>query len=101
MCTMLIITSKINSIYLTFPKGATALNSIIFVRIQNLILFKNSFKIPLKVRKYSIDIFRRKGIKRLFKENILESDGNNKSKALSIALGIFIGVSPFGDFILF
>lgn len=31
MCTMLIITSKINSIYLTFPKGTTALNSTIFV----------------------------------------------------------------------
>lgn len=31
MCTMRIITSKINSIYLTFPKGATALNSAIFV----------------------------------------------------------------------
>ncbi len=31
MSTMLTITSKINSIYLTFSKGATALNSTIFV----------------------------------------------------------------------
>ncbi len=31
MYTMPITTSKINSIYLTFSKGATALNSIIFV----------------------------------------------------------------------
>lgn len=28
----------------------------------------------------------------------MESDGNNKSKALSIALGIFIGLSPFWGF---
>ena len=31
MYTMPITTSKINRIYLTFPKGATALNSTIFV----------------------------------------------------------------------
>lgn len=31
MSTMLIITSKINSIYLTFSKGTSVLNSIIFV----------------------------------------------------------------------
>lgn len=28
----------------------------------------------------------------------MESDGDNKTKALSIALGIFIGVSPFWGF---
>lgn len=39
--------------------------------------------------------FRRKGLKRFFKENILESDGSNETKAKSIALGIFIGLSPF------
>lgn len=39
--------------------------------------------------------FRRKGLKRFFKENVLESDGSNETKAKSIALGIFIGLSPF------
>ena len=42
--------------------------------------------------------FRRKGLKRFFKENILESDGSNKTKAKSIALGVFIGLSPFWGF---
>lgn len=42
--------------------------------------------------------FRRKGIKRFLKENIMESDGTNETKAKSIALGIFIGLSPFWGF---
>ena len=42
--------------------------------------------------------FRRKGLKRFFKENILESEGSNETKAKSIALGIFIGLSPFWGF---
>lgn len=42
--------------------------------------------------------FRRKGLKRFFKENVLESDGNNETKAKSIALGLFIGLSPFWGF---
>ena len=42
--------------------------------------------------------FRRKGFKRFLKENILESEGSNKVKAQSIALGIFIGLSPFWGF---
>lgn len=42
--------------------------------------------------------FRRKGLKRFLKENILESDGSNETKAKSIALGIFIGLSPFWGF---
>jgi hypothetical protein len=69
MCTMLIITSKINSIYLTFSKGATALNSIIFVE-SNLILLKNFIQNSIKSQKVFYRYFRRKGIKRLFKENI-------------------------------
>ena len=59
---------------------------------------KNFIQNSIKSQKVFYRYFRRKGIKRLFKENILESDGNNKSKALSIALGIFIGVSPFWGF---
>ena len=42
--------------------------------------------------------FRRKGLKRFFKENVLESEGSNETKAKSIALGIFIGLSPFWGF---
>lgn len=42
--------------------------------------------------------FRRKGWRRFLKENILETDGSNRTKALSIALGIFIGLSPFWGF---
>ena len=40
MYTMPIITSKINSIYLTFPKGATALNSTIFVEYKSYFIEK-------------------------------------------------------------
>lgn len=41
---------------------------------------------------------RRKGFKRFFKENILQSEGSNKNKATSIALGIFIGLTPTWGF---
>lgn len=40
MCTMLIITSKINSIYLTFSKGTTVLNSAIFVEYKSYFIEK-------------------------------------------------------------
>jgi glycosyltransferase involved in cell wall biosynthesis len=42
--------------------------------------------------------FKRKGIKRFFLENILHSEDSNAKKALSIALGVFIGISPFWGF---
>ena len=41
---------------------------------------------------------RRKGFKRFLKENILESDGTNKTKALSVSLGIFVGLTPLWGF---
>lgn len=59
---------------------------------------KNFIQNSIKSQKVFYRYFRRKGFKRFFKENILESDGNNKTKALSIALGIFIGLSPFWGF---
>ncbi|WDT68397.1 DUF2062 domain-containing protein [Cloacibacterium sp. TD35] len=59
---------------------------------------KNFIQNSIKSQKVFYRYFRRKGIKRLFKENILESDGDNKTKALSIALGIFIGLTPFWGF---
>jgi glycosyltransferase involved in cell wall biosynthesis len=44
------------------------------------------------------DLFRRlkkKGFRKFFLENILESNDSNTTKSLSIALGVFIGISPF------
>lgn len=47
------------------------------------------------------DFFRKlkkKGFKKFLLENILESDDSNAKKALSIALGVFVGISPFWGF---
>jgi len=47
------------------------------------------------------DFFRKlkkKGLKKFFLENILESNDSNARKAFSIALGVFIGISPFWGF---
>ena len=41
-----------------------------------------------------INNFRKKSFKRFIKEDVLESDGSNRTKAFSIALGVFIGLSP-------
>lgn len=41
---------------------------------------------------------KRKGIKRFFVENVLQSSDSPIKKALSISLGIFIGISPFWGF---
>ena len=42
--------------------------------------------------------FRKKGIRRFFLEDFLGSEDKPKKKALSIALGVFIGLSPFWGF---
>lgn len=42
--------------------------------------------------------FKKKGIKRFFIEDFLQSTDSKEKKALSIALGIFIGVAPFWGF---
>lgn len=47
------------------------------------------------------DLFRnlkKKGIKQFLLDNILKSDDSNSKKALSIALGVFIGLSPIFGF---
>jgi glycosyltransferase involved in cell wall biosynthesis len=47
------------------------------------------------------DFFRKlkkKGLKKFFLENVLESNDSNARKAASIALGVFIGISPFWGF---
>ncbi len=42
--------------------------------------------------------FRKKSFKQFLKEDVLESEGSNRKKAMSIALGTFIGLSPFFGF---
>jgi glycosyltransferase involved in cell wall biosynthesis len=41
---------------------------------------------------------KKKGFKKFFLENILESSDSNARKAFSIALGVFIGICPFWGF---
>ncbi len=45
-----------------------------------------------------INNFRKKSIRRFIKEDVLESDGSNRTKAFSLALGVFVGFSPFWGF---
>ncbi|WP_345991547.1 DUF2062 domain-containing protein [Chryseobacterium sp. Chry.R1] len=45
-----------------------------------------------------INNFRKKSFKKFIKEDVLESDGSNRTKAFSVALGVFIGLSPFWGF---
>ncbi|EJL71093.1 DUF2062 domain-containing protein [Chryseobacterium populi] len=45
-----------------------------------------------------VNNFKKKNFKRFLKEDVLESDGSNRTKAFSIALGVFIGLSPFWGF---
>ncbi|MBB4808051.1 glycosyltransferase involved in cell wall biosynthesis [Chryseobacterium defluvii] len=45
-----------------------------------------------------VNNFKKKSLKKFIKEDVLESDGSNRTKAFSIALGIFIGLSPFWGF---
>lgn len=61
-------------------------------------MMKNFIQNSINSQKIFYRYFRRKGWKRFLKENILESEGSNKTKAKSIALGIFIGISPFWGF---
>ncbi|MBS1572964.1 MAG: DUF2062 domain-containing protein [Bacteroidetes bacterium] len=65
----------------------------IFLPIQN-----RAIKKILLQPKILYRYFRQKGWRRFFVENILESKGSNKNKALSISLGLLIGVTPFYGF---
>ncbi|MBB5333887.1 DUF2062 domain-containing protein [Chryseobacterium koreense] len=56
---------------------------------------QNFIKNSIQSQKVFYRYFRRKGFRRFLKENVLESEGSNETKAKSIALGIFIGISPF------
>ncbi|MFY1045155.1 DUF2062 domain-containing protein [Chryseobacterium sp. GP-SGM7] len=42
--------------------------------------------------------FRKKSFKKFIKEDILESEGTNRVKAFSIAMGVFVGFLPFGGY---
>ena len=42
--------------------------------------------------------FQEKGFKRFFLEDLLHSEDSKEKKALSVALGVFIGLSPFWGF---
>lgn len=59
---------------------------------------KNFIQNSLQSQKIFFRYFRRKGWKRFLKENIIQTQGSNKTKALSVALGIFVGLSPFIGF---
>lgn len=61
-------------------------------------MMKNFIQNSINSQKVFYRYFRRKGWKRFLKENILESEGSNLTKSKSIALGIFIGISPFWGF---
>lgn len=63
------------------------LNTVLVVIALFYIFPRNLF---LKIKK--------KGIKKFLLQNVLESDDSNAAKALSIALGVFIGISPFWGF---
>lgn len=64
----------------------------LFLDVQNFI------KNPIQSQKVFFRYYRKKGFKRFLKENILETEGSNKTKALSIALGVFVGFSPVWGF---
>lgn len=53
--------------------------------------------IYIKPRNF-VQKFKKKGLKKFFLENILESNDSNARKSFSIALGVFIGISPFWGF---
>ena len=59
---------------------------------------KNFIQNTINSQKVFYRYIRRKGWRRFLKENVLESEGSNETKAKSIALGIFIGLSPFWGF---
>ena len=59
---------------------------------------KNFIKNTIQSQKIFYRYFRKKGFKRFLKENILESEGSNEVKAKSIALGVFIGLTPIWGF---
>ena len=62
------------------------------ISILNTVLVTISL-LYIKPRNF-IRSFKKKSLKRFFLENVLESGDSNTKKALSIALGVFIGIAP-------
>ncbi|MGA9211995.1 DUF2062 domain-containing protein [Kaistella sp.] len=59
---------------------------------------KNFIQNTIQSQKVFYRYFRKKGFKRFLKENILESEGSNEVKAKSVALGVFVGLTPLWGF---
>lgn len=59
---------------------------------------KNFIQNTVQSQKVFYRYFQKKGFKRFLKENILETDGSNEVKAKSIALGVFVGLTPLWGF---
>lgn len=59
---------------------------------------KNFIKNSIQSQKVFYRYIRKKGFKRFVKENLLESEGSNLVKAKSVALGVFIGLTPLWGF---
>ena len=59
---------------------------------------KNFIKNTYQSQKVFSRYIRKKGFRRFLKENILESDGSTRTKSLSVALGVFVGLTPFWGF---
>ena len=62
------------------------------ISILNTMLVLNTF-LYIKPREI-VRNFKRKGFRRFVTENILQSEESNLKKALSIGLGIFVGIAP-------
>ncbi|AZB31614.1 DUF2062 domain-containing protein [Chryseobacterium balustinum] len=45
-----------------------------------------------------VNNFKKKSFKKFIKEDVLESEGTNRVKAFSIALGVFVGFLPFAGY---
>ncbi|MCY0976410.1 DUF2062 domain-containing protein [Chryseobacterium wangxinyae] len=69
-----------------------------FTRISILNTILVAITLTYIIPRNFINNFRKKSFKRFLKEDILESDGSNRVKAFSVALGVFVGFSPFWGF---
>ena len=66
-----------------------------FTRISILNTILVTFTLLYIIPRNFVNNFKKKSFKKFIKEDVLESDGTNRTKAFSIALGVFIGFSPF------
>ncbi len=69
-----------------------------FTRISILNTILVSITLVYIIPRNFINNFKKKSFKRFIKEDVLESDGSNRTKAFSVALGVLIGFSPFWGF---